>query len=94
MLVTASVTGELFFFDVNGHLDLSKCIPIALVQLPDHTEINDLKWSADSNKVLVCCENGYTYEVGKPNIAEVDTSDSYLLADYPIRAYKIKMMEF
>jgi len=94
MLVTASATGELFFFDINGHLDLSKCVPIALIQLPDSTEINDLKWSADSNKVLVCCKNGYVYEIEKPNLANVNTKDSYLIADYPMRAYKIKMMEF
>jgi WD40 repeat protein len=30
-LVTASSNGEIFFFDVNGHLDLGKCIPICLL---------------------------------------------------------------
>lgn len=27
-LVTASRNGEIFFFDINGHLDLGKCVPI------------------------------------------------------------------
>ena len=31
MLVTASKKGEIFFFDVNGHIDLAKCVPICLV---------------------------------------------------------------
>jgi hypothetical protein len=53
-----------------------------------------LKWSNDSNKIICCCQNGYVYEINKPNIAEVDTKDSYLIADYPLKAYKIKMMEF
>lgn len=94
MFVTASAAGEIFFFDVNGHIDLSKCMPICLVQLPDSTEINDLKWSSDSNKILVCCSNGYVYEIEKPNLANVDTKDSYLIENYPMKAYKIKMMEF
>lgn len=31
MFVTASATGEIFFFDVNGHLELGKYDPICLV---------------------------------------------------------------
>ena len=53
-----------------------------------------MKWSADSNRVLVCCKNGYVYEIEKPNLASVNTKDSYLIENYPIRAFKIKMMEF
>ena len=43
MFVTASKTGEIFFFDVNGHLELGKYTPICLVQLPGNPEVMDLK---------------------------------------------------
>lgn len=45
-LVTASRNGEIFFFDVNGHLDLGKYNPICLLQLPAEALINDLKWDS------------------------------------------------
>ena len=34
-LVTASRNGEIFFFDINGHLELGKCIPICMLFLKD-----------------------------------------------------------
>jgi hypothetical protein len=46
VFITASKAGELFFFDVNGHLELGKYDPICLVQTPCKSEINDLKWDA------------------------------------------------
>jgi WD40 repeat protein len=45
-LVTASRNGEIFFFDINGHLDLGKYTPICLLQLPKDALINDLKWDS------------------------------------------------
>ena len=54
-LVTASRNGEIFFFDVNGHLDLGKYNPICLLQLPADALINDLKWDSTSAKILVAC---------------------------------------
>lgn len=36
MFVTASKTGELFFFEVNGFSDLSLYNPICMVKLPSH----------------------------------------------------------
>ena len=62
-LVTASRNGEIFFFDVNGHLDLGKYTPICLLQLPKDALINDLKWDSQGAKILVGCENGYVYEI-------------------------------
>ena len=53
-----------------------------------------MKWDNTSTKVLVCCANGYVYELEKPNPTTVDTKDTYLVEDYPMRAWKIKMMEF
>jgi len=42
----------------------------------------------------VACENGYVYEIQRPDPTKVKCTDSYLIEDYPMRAWKIKMMEF
>lgn len=67
ILVTASANGEIFFFDMNGHLELGKYDPICLVQLPGNPEVMDLKWDQSSSRVLVCTSSGYVYEIEKPN---------------------------
>jgi len=93
-LVTASRNGEIFFFDINGHLDLGKQTPICLLHLSDCGRINDLKWDSHSTHILVATESGFVHEIERPDSAKLDTSDSYLIEDYPMRTWKIKMMEF
>ena len=92
--MTASRNGEIFFFDVNGHLELGKYTPICLLQLPKEALINDIKWDSQGSKILVACENGFVYEIQRPDPAKVKCTDTYLIEDYPMRAWKIKMMEF
>ena len=93
-LVTASRNGEIFFFDINGHLELGKYNPICLLNLTGSKRINDLKWDSSSQRILVACESGYLYEIERPDPAKLDTSDSYLIENYPMRTWKMKMMEF
>ena len=93
-LCTASRNGEIFFFDINGHLELGKCTPICLLHLENCGRINDLKWDTSSKHILVACESGYVYEIERPDPAKLDTSDSYLIENYPMRTWKMKMMEF
>lgn len=93
-LVTASRSGEIFFFDINGHMELGKCNPVCLVVLNDCVAINDLKWDSKSEHILVATEAGYVHEIPKPDPSKLDTSDSYLIEDYPMRTWKMKMMEF
>jgi WD40 repeat protein len=93
-LVTASRNGEIFFFEINGHLDLGKQTPICLLKLETCGRINDLKWDSHSTHILVATESGYVHEIERPDAAKLDTKDSYLIEDYPMRTWKIKMMEF
>ncbi len=93
-LITASKSGEIFFFDVNGHLELGKCVPICLLILKNCKRINDIKWDTTSSRIIVACENGYIYEIERPDPMSLDTSDSYHIVDYPMRTWKMKMMEF
>jgi WD40 repeat protein len=93
-LVTASRNGEIFFFDINGHLELGKCQPICLLMLDNCKKINDLRWDSKSENILVCTESGYVHEIRRPDPAKLDTSDSYLIENYPMRTWKMKMMEF
>ena len=93
-LVTAASNGEIFFFEINGHLDLGKCQPICMLKLSDCKRINDLRWNAESTKILVATESGHVYEIERPDPAKVDTHDSYLIENYPMRRWQMKMMEF
>jgi len=93
-LVTASRDGEIFFFDTNGHLELGKFIPICLIHLKECKKINDLRWNSESTKILISTESGFVYEIERPDASKLDTNDSYLIENYPMRTWKIKMMEF
>ena len=94
MLVTCSDKGEIFFFEVNGHGDLALYEPICLVNLPDDSQVNDLKWDNNSQKIIVCCESGYVYELNKPVKGQINNKETYQVDDYPMRVWKMKMMEF
>jgi len=83
---------------VNGFSDLSLYNPICMVKLPERNEtvpeITDLKWDTTSSKVLVSCKNGFVYEVNKPNPLDVNNKETYLVENYPMKEWRIKMMEF
>jgi len=44
MLVTAARNGEIFFFETNGHNNLELYEPLCMMNLPEDSLINDLKW--------------------------------------------------
>jgi WD40 repeat protein len=94
MLVTASKTGEIFFFECNGHADLSLYSPLCMIQLPDKCSVTDLKWDATSTKILVSGDNGKVYEIQKPVPSQINNRETYLVENYPIKQWRIKMMEF
>ena len=96
MLVTAARNGEIFFFETNGHADLSLYEPMCMLHLPEGNLVNDLKWDANSSKVIIACDSGYVFEVSKPNKDRINNSESYevTLERHPHRVWKMKMMEF
>jgi len=94
MLVTASENGEIFFFEVNGFSELGKYDPLCMLVLEDNPRITDLKWDGTSSNILVSADNGYVYEIPKPTAANIDNKETFLVEDYPMRKWKIKMMEF
>ena len=96
MLVTAARSGEIFFFETNGHADLSLYEPLCMLKLPEGSLINDLKWDANSAKVIIACESGYVYEINKPNKDRINNAESFEvpLERHPHRVWKMKMMEF
>lgn len=95
MLVTASREGEVFFFNISGIDDIQRYDPLCLIKLPDETtHINDLRWDSGSSNVLIGCHNGRVYEIRRPNLNEVDNTETFLVDNIPIREWKIKMMEF
>lgn len=93
-LVTASVNGEIFFFDVNGHADLALYQPLCMIQLPDKCQVTDLKWDSSSTKIIISGDNGKVYELQKPLASQINNKETYLIENYDIKVYTIKMCEF
>ena len=96
MLVTAARTGEIFFFETNGHNNLELYAPLCMMKLPEGSLINDLKWDQNSSKIIIACETGFVYELNKPNKDRINNTESFEveLANHPHRVWKMKMMEF
>lgn len=94
MLVTASASGEIFFFEVNGHADLALYNPLCMIQIPDSCKVTDLKWDNASSKIIVSGNNGKIYEFQKPVASQINNRETYLVENYPCRVFTIKMMEF
>ena len=96
MLVTAARNGEIFFFETNGHNNLELYEPLCMMNLPEGSLINDLKWDQNSTKVIIACESGFVYEINKPNKDKISNTESFevQLEDHPHRVWKMKMMEF
>jgi len=92
--VTASKTGDIFFFDMDGHKDTQMYEPLCTLKLPNDAHVNDFKWSSDDKSVLFGCQNGKVYNVRRPLAKEIDNSDSYLWINPDIQTWTIKLMEF
>ena len=94
MFVTASKKGSIFFFEIDGLMDVQKYDPLCTVDLPEGGLINDFKWAHDEESLLFGCNNGYVYEVMRPNPNKIDNKDSYYWDNAPIKDWGIKIMEF
>lgn len=94
MFCTASVTGDIFFFNCDGMSDLQLYEPLCTVKLPDKAGITDFKWNPDDNSVIFGCDNGFVHQVRRPKPNEINSKDSYLWEDVDMQSWRIKMMEF
>lgn len=93
-LVTASKTGDVFFFEMDGYSDLQMFEPLCTIKMPDDAHINDFKFCADDKHILFACKNGRVYKIRRPDPKEINNSDSYLWENPPIQTWTIKLMEF
>jgi WD40 repeat protein len=94
MLCTASVTGDIFFYVMDGHKDTQMYEPLCTVKLPHDSCINDFSWNPDDQSVLFGCKNGYVFQVDRPKVDEIDNSDTYYWDNARIKEWTIKIMEF
>jgi WD40 repeat protein len=61
MCVTASKTGDVFFFEIDALTDSQKYEPLCTIKLPDDAGVTDFKWNKDDKSVLFGCNTGYVY---------------------------------
>jgi hypothetical protein len=94
MFCTASVKGDIFFFECDGISDMQLYDPLCTVKLPEKTGITDFKWNPDDNSVIFGCDTGFVYQVRRPKSSEINNKDSYLWEEAEITTWRIKMMEF
>jgi WD40 repeat protein len=92
--VTASKTGDIFFYKMDGFTDTQLFIPICTVKLPNDACINDGKFSCDQKHVIFSCENGRVHKVRLPREDEIDNSDSFLWENPDLQTWTIKLMDF
>jgi len=93
-LVTASTTGDIFFFEIDGANNVQKFDPLCTIKLPDDAGINDFKWNDDDKSIIFGCNNGWLYEVGRPDPKIVDNKESFLLENPKMKCWSMKIMEF
>lgn len=55
MLATASVDGDVFFFNTSGIDNLQLYEPLCMIKLGDDLVINDMKWDSMSANLLIGC---------------------------------------
>lgn len=67
LFVTASNKGAIFFFDIDGNLDVQRYDPLCTIDLPEGAHINDFKWSPGEQSLMFACSNGFVYEVDRPD---------------------------
>jgi len=65
-----------------------------MLRLPEGPCVTDLKWDSTSSNILVSATDGYVYEIPKPQPAQISNKETFLIEDYPMRKWKIRMMEF
>lgn len=94
MMCTASVAGDIFFFECDGLSDLQKYEPLCTVKLPNDAGITDFKWNPDDDSVIFGCTTGFVYSVRRPKASEINNKDTYLWENADIKTWRIKMMEF
>ena len=82
MFVTASEDGDIFFFLI-GTDNLQLYEPLCMVQIPsqDPTTISDLRWDANSSRIMVGCTNGRVYQFERPKPAEINNHETYLVGN-------------
>jgi WD40 repeat protein len=85
LLVTASSSGNIFFFELDPNSDIQKFEPLCTLKLPDEAMILDFKWDPDDQSLLFGCSNGRVYEVARPNPKKIDNSDTYYWDDAEIK---------
>jgi len=93
MFVTASVTGDIFFF-LTDPLDLHKYDPLCTVKLPNSAGVNDFKWSPSEESLYFGCNTGFVYEIKRPIASQIDNADSFLWETPDMKTWRIKIMEF
>jgi len=94
MLCTASLTGDIFFYVMDGHKDTQLYEPLCTLKLPNNSGINDFSWNPDDKSVLFGCNNGSVFQVDRPDPTEIDNSDSYYWDQARVKEWVIKIMEF
>jgi WD40 repeat protein len=92
-LCTASVKGDVFFFETDGLNDVQMYKPICTFGLPE-TGVTDMKWNPDDNSIIIGCLNGKVYQIQRPKPDEIDSSDSFLWENIKMTTWTIKIMEF
>ena len=77
-MATVSFTGDVFFFDIDGHGDFQKYNPICTVKLPEENcVVTDFKWNLDDQSILISCKSGYVYQIRRPDLGEINNKDTY-----------------
>jgi WD40 repeat protein len=94
MMVTSSISGEMFFFECDGHRDVQKYEPICTFKLPDNAGIKNFSWNNGDKSLIFGCDNGYVYEIPRPEASEIDSSDTFFWDKCVYKTWKIKIMEF
>jgi len=61
MLVTGSIKGDVFFFDIDGSDNIQKFDALCTVKLPDDGGINDFKFTDDDKSIIFGCNTGFVY---------------------------------
>jgi hypothetical protein len=93
MLVTGSDKGDIFFFECDGTQDLQKYEPLCTYHLAD-TKINDAFFNADDKSIVFACDNGFIYQIRRPEKAEINNGESYYWDNAEVKSWSIKIMEF
>jgi hypothetical protein len=93
MLVTGSIKGDIFFFVCDGGQDLQKYEPLCTYKLAN-TKICDAFWNSDDKSIVFSCENGFVYQIRRPDPAEINNQETYYWDNADVKEWCIKIMDF